>query len=162
LKVKVKMSLCLTNWALRHEGVWRNGCIDPHFLDLGSSWKRVVTFTPRPLYPLGKNPGTHCIWGRVGSRVGLNDVKKILDPIGTRTEIPSAVQLEASSYTDSVIPAPVHFRSRNYTQPLSLGKQSSVSFGQQDRFGHRSQDNIPASPRDICPVVQPIASTFGR
>jgi hypothetical protein len=29
--VKVKLSLCLTNWALHHEGVWGSGCIDPHF-----------------------------------------------------------------------------------------------------------------------------------
>jgi hypothetical protein len=36
---KVKLSLCLTNQALRHEDVWRSGCIDPHFLDLGTSWR---------------------------------------------------------------------------------------------------------------------------
>jgi hypothetical protein len=37
LKVKqVKLSLCLTNLALRHEGVWGSQCIDPHFLDLGT------------------------------------------------------------------------------------------------------------------------------
>jgi hypothetical protein len=36
---KVKLSLCLTNQALRHDGVWGSGCIDPHFLDLGTSWR---------------------------------------------------------------------------------------------------------------------------
>jgi hypothetical protein len=36
---KVKLSLYLTNEVLRHEGVWGSGCIDPHFLDLGSSWR---------------------------------------------------------------------------------------------------------------------------
>jgi hypothetical protein len=36
---KVKFSLCLTNSALTHEGVWGSGGIDPHFLDLGTSWK---------------------------------------------------------------------------------------------------------------------------
>jgi hypothetical protein len=25
--------------ALRHEGVWESECIDPYFLDLGSTWK---------------------------------------------------------------------------------------------------------------------------
>jgi hypothetical protein len=34
---KVKLSLCLTDYALRHEGVWGSGCIDPNFLDLGTS-----------------------------------------------------------------------------------------------------------------------------
>jgi hypothetical protein len=24
---------------LRHEGVWGSGCIDPHFLDLGTGWR---------------------------------------------------------------------------------------------------------------------------
>jgi hypothetical protein len=38
VKVKVKLSLCLTNIALSHEGVWGSGCIDSHFLDLGTSW----------------------------------------------------------------------------------------------------------------------------
>jgi hypothetical protein len=34
---KVKLSLCLTNQALRHEDVWGSGCINPCFLDLGTS-----------------------------------------------------------------------------------------------------------------------------
>jgi hypothetical protein len=37
--VRVKLSICLTNKALRHEDVWGNGCIDPHFLNLGTSWR---------------------------------------------------------------------------------------------------------------------------
>jgi hypothetical protein len=31
----VKLSVFLTTEALRHEGAWGSGCIDPHFLDLG-------------------------------------------------------------------------------------------------------------------------------
>jgi hypothetical protein len=27
------------NYALRHEGVWGSGRIEPHFLDLGTSWR---------------------------------------------------------------------------------------------------------------------------
>jgi hypothetical protein len=38
-KVKVKLSLRLTNYALCHEDVRGIGCIDPHFLDLGTSWR---------------------------------------------------------------------------------------------------------------------------
>jgi hypothetical protein len=37
--VKVKMYLYVTNLALRHEGVWGSGYIDPHFLDFGTSWR---------------------------------------------------------------------------------------------------------------------------
>jgi hypothetical protein len=36
--VKLKLSTCLTNSALRDEDVWWNGCIYPHFLDIGSNW----------------------------------------------------------------------------------------------------------------------------
>jgi hypothetical protein len=34
--MKVKLSLCFINYALRHEGVWGSGRLDPHFLDLGT------------------------------------------------------------------------------------------------------------------------------
>jgi hypothetical protein len=37
-KVKVKLSLCFTNEALRHEGVWGSGCIYPYFHDFCTSW----------------------------------------------------------------------------------------------------------------------------
>jgi hypothetical protein len=36
LSIKVKLPLCLTDYALRHEGVWGSGCIDPRLLDLGN------------------------------------------------------------------------------------------------------------------------------
>jgi hypothetical protein len=41
------------------------------FLDLGTSWMFVVSFTPPPLYP-----GTHWIGGWVGPRTGLEHVEK--------------------------------------------------------------------------------------
>jgi hypothetical protein len=37
--VKLKLSLCLTNQQLRHEDVWESGCIDPCYIDLGTSWR---------------------------------------------------------------------------------------------------------------------------
>jgi hypothetical protein len=66
----------LTNYALRHEDVWRSGCIDTHFLDLGTSWRFVVSFTPLPLYPGERAPGTHFIGGWVDPRAGLDDMEK--------------------------------------------------------------------------------------
>jgi hypothetical protein len=38
--------------------VWGSGCIDPHFLDLGTSWRWAVSFTLRPLYPRERAPDT--------------------------------------------------------------------------------------------------------
>jgi hypothetical protein len=58
-----------------------SGCIDPHFLDLGTSWRLVINFTPRPLWRLGD------------SRAGLEDLENIfytnsdplaLQPVGSR------------------------------------------------------------------------------
>jgi hypothetical protein len=33
-----------------------SGCIDPYFLKLSTSWRWVVSFTPRPLYLRGRSP----------------------------------------------------------------------------------------------------------
>jgi hypothetical protein len=67
-----------------------SGCIDPHFLDLDTSWRWVDSFTPLPLYPRRKSPrypfdrslgGPHSWSGRRGE-------EKILDPTGTQTQTP--------------------------------------------------------------------------
>jgi hypothetical protein len=58
-----KLSQCLTNWALCHEGVWWSRCIDPQFLDLGTSWSWVVRFTLLPLHPREGTPSTDWIGG---------------------------------------------------------------------------------------------------
>jgi hypothetical protein len=87
---KVKLPLCLTNSALRHEGLWESDCIDPRFLDLGTSWRWGVSFTPRPLYPRRKSP-RYPLDRRLGgpqSRSGRRGEDKILVPTGTRTPTP--------------------------------------------------------------------------
>jgi hypothetical protein len=35
---------------------WGSGGISRRLLNLGTRWKRAVSFTPRPLYPRGKSP----------------------------------------------------------------------------------------------------------
>jgi hypothetical protein len=52
------------------------GCTDSHFLDLDTSWRLVVNFTPRTLYPRERAPGTHWIGGLVDLRAGLDDLEK--------------------------------------------------------------------------------------
>jgi hypothetical protein len=71
-----KLSQWLTNKALRREGVWGSGCIDSHFLDLGNSWRWMVSFTPRSLYSREKASGTHCIGGWMDPKAGLDDTEK--------------------------------------------------------------------------------------
>jgi hypothetical protein len=53
--VKVKLSQCLT----KHHAMktyWGSGDIAPRILDVGTRWRWIVSFTPRPLYPQRKNP----------------------------------------------------------------------------------------------------------
>jgi hypothetical protein len=70
-----RISLCLTEWTLRHKDVWGSECLDPHILYLRINRRWVVTFTPRLLYPGGKSPGDCWIGGRVGPSTGLGDVE---------------------------------------------------------------------------------------
>jgi hypothetical protein len=64
IKVKVKTSLCF-NGAPRHEDIMGSGDVAPRILDLGTRWRGVVSFTPRPLYLQGKSP-----WYPLSRRLG--------------------------------------------------------------------------------------------
>jgi hypothetical protein len=55
---------------------------------------------PGRFTPGERAPDIHWIGGWVGPRTGLDDMKKILAPTGTRTPTPSAVQPVASRFTE--------------------------------------------------------------
>jgi hypothetical protein len=77
-----------------------SGFTDPSLLDLGTSLRRVFSFTPWPLYPWGKSP-RYPLDRRLGgpqSRSGWQEVKT-LAPTGTRNCDSSVVQSVASRYT---------------------------------------------------------------
>jgi hypothetical protein len=87
--------------------------MDPHFLDLGTRWRWVVSFTSRPLYPREKTPppGTHWIGGWMDPRAGLDDLKKrkflTLSGLGTpthRSSSPSPVTIPTELSQLSVSP----------------------------------------------------------
>jgi hypothetical protein len=64
---------------IRHHAMrtyWGNGGIAPRILNLGTRWKWVVSFMPRPHYPRRKSPVIHWIGGWVGPRAGLGAVAK--------------------------------------------------------------------------------------
>jgi hypothetical protein len=65
IKVKVQLSLCF-NWTPLHESVLGSGVMAPRILDRGTRWRWVVSLTPRPLYPQGKNP-----WYPLDWRLGI-------------------------------------------------------------------------------------------
>jgi hypothetical protein len=63
------------------------GCIDPRFLDLGTSWGWVVSFTPWPLFTRGKS-SRYLFDRRLGlpqNRCERHGEEKIIAPNGTRT-----------------------------------------------------------------------------
>jgi hypothetical protein len=69
---------------------WGSGCIDPSFLDLGTSWKLVFSFTPEPLYPRGKS-FLYPLNRRLGgpqSRSGRHAEEKILAPMELELRLP--------------------------------------------------------------------------
>jgi hypothetical protein len=80
---EIKLSLCLTNEALRLEGVWGVDGLIHIFLTSaldGGEWSasRLGRFTPGETAPC-----TRWIGSWMDPRVCLDDVEKILDHIGT-------------------------------------------------------------------------------
>jgi hypothetical protein len=73
-KVKVKLSLCLTNEAPCHEGIKWSECIDPHFIDFATRSRRIVSFTLRFPYPRRMSPSYP--GDRVALRTGLDNAEK--------------------------------------------------------------------------------------
>jgi hypothetical protein len=67
---------------------WGNGGLAPHITYHGTGWRRVVSFTHRPLYPQGKIPWKPLDW-RLGGpqrRSGRGGgEKKFPAPVGNRT-----------------------------------------------------------------------------
>jgi hypothetical protein len=57
---------------------WGSGSIAPCNLNLGTRWRWVVSFTPRPLYPWGKSPWYpfNCRLGGLQSRSGRGGENK--------------------------------------------------------------------------------------
>jgi hypothetical protein len=83
-------------------GEWRYSST---ILDLGTGWRRVVSFTPRPLYPEGKSP-RYTLCSRLAGlprHSGRCGEKKSLASVGNWTP---AFQLVARRYTDWAIPTP--------------------------------------------------------
>jgi hypothetical protein len=73
---------------------WGSGGIAPCILDLGTRWKRVVSFTTRPLYPQEKSPrypferrlsGPQSRCGRVGEEKNSHHPPEIEFPNPNRS-----------------------------------------------------------------------------
>jgi hypothetical protein len=74
----------------RHEGVLGSGGMALLVLDLGTRFRRVVSFTPRPIYPQGKSPwyplerrlhGSQSRYGRGGEEKNSHPLPGLEPPI---------------------------------------------------------------------------------
>jgi hypothetical protein len=122
LKATVKLSLCAINYALNHEGVRRSGCIDPHFLALGSSWRWVVSFTLRVLYPWGKSP-RYPLDRRLGGPQSLSERGENFYPTGTRTPTPRS----SNPQTVAVPTAPPRFLVKSKHDSIYKTQRGGIS-----------------------------------
>jgi hypothetical protein len=74
------------------------GGIAPRILDLGTRWRWVVSFTPRPLCPQKKSPSYPLEWvGGPQSRSGSGDEEKNSQPLPELE--PQIIQPVAQRYT---------------------------------------------------------------
>jgi hypothetical protein len=53
-----------------------SGYIDPHFLDLGTSWGEWSVSCPGRFIPGERAPGAHFVGGWVNPRAGLDNMEK--------------------------------------------------------------------------------------
>jgi hypothetical protein len=121
---------------------WGSGGIDPHLLDLGTRWKCMVNFTPRPICPQGKSPWCTLDRRLSGpySRFGHGGKEKNSQPLlGLE---PPIIQPVAQRY--------LHY---NYVEPLgiqpvetSVLPLSCVSFWIFFSIHHRVQTGSGAHP----------------
>jgi hypothetical protein len=96
---------------------YRSGCIDPHCLDLGTSLRWVVNFTPLPLYPRGKSPrypldrrlgGPQSQSGRLGEENSRpfrdsNSEPSVVQPVASRYNIHKVTWTSADGRTHNQI-----------------------------------------------------------
>jgi hypothetical protein len=116
----------------------------PLILDLGTRWRWVVSFTPRPLYRQGKTPGTHWIGGWVGPRAVPDAVVKRKIPSPSRESKPRTpiFQLVARRYTDWAISG------RNYSLRYRL--QDGYPIGAEGFLWPKSDgDHSPPSSAEV-------------
>jgi hypothetical protein len=66
----------LSNYALRHEDLCGSEGIAAPFLAPVLRWRRMISFTPLPLYSWGKGHVTRWIEGWAAPRAGLDAVKE--------------------------------------------------------------------------------------
>jgi hypothetical protein len=92
-------------------------CIGPSFLDLGNSWRWVVSFTPLTLYLRGRATGTHWIGGWMDPRTGVDDMEKW--KFLTRTSTPRSGLQSQPVAISTMLPRLIHKILKSKAIPLT-------------------------------------------
>jgi hypothetical protein len=108
---------------------WGSGSIAPRILDLGTKWKWVVSFTPRPFYPQGKSP-KYALDRRLGGpqrRSGRGGEEKNSQPLPGL--VPPIIQPVAQRYTiDNFLPSFLNIHSNIILPCTHTSSEWSLSF----------------------------------
>jgi hypothetical protein len=150
-------------------------CIAPYFLDFGTRWRWMVSFTLRLLYPWERTLGVHWIGGWVDPRAGLDDAEKKkfftlpgleLRPLGR----PAAIQA-----TLSWLPGKVSRKKRDVLSVYLLAFSTSCTIPRNERplfaarprtRGHEVQSGWLNMSHHVNPwllgAVQPALEPSGR
>jgi hypothetical protein len=110
------------------------------FLDLGTRWRWVVSFTPRQLYP--QYPLERRL-GRPQSRSGRRGEEKILDPIGIRTPSPrsSSPKICRVGYLKGSFSSPAFLLGRTQFCPFPLSVGVSAHLAHLPCSQHRQHNH---------------------
>jgi hypothetical protein len=119
-KGKLKVVPVLKHYGMETSG--KSGCIAVRTLDLGTSWRWVVNFTPRPLHPRGRSP-RYPLDGWTPEPVWTTWRGEKSFPYRDSNSDSSFVHPVASRCTDCAIPALIFNRiqRKNYLPLSSIG-----------------------------------------
>jgi hypothetical protein len=116
---------------------WGSGSITPCILDLGTRWRWMVSFTPRPLYL----QGTHRKGGWVGPTAGLDAVKRTPRPCRDQS-LPIIQPVRNPALYHWAIPAPILnaiFGEFNVFCICSTVCQSIITYKERSLSGHQKK-----------------------
>jgi hypothetical protein len=140
---------------------WGSGGITPHILDFGTTWRKVLSFTPRPLFSRSQNP-RYPLDRRLGgpqSRSGRGDEERKSHNYPRRESNPDRPARSIVSVLTELfrLLSKIHFIIFPSTPKSTVW---SLSFGFYDqnfacvsRFSHACHMQRPSHPLDLFTII---------
>jgi hypothetical protein len=153
---------CLSPCLTKHHAMktcWGSGGIAPRILDLGTGWRWMVSFAPRPLYPHGKSPWYPLDTRLGGPRAVLDTVVKRNIPSSRRESNPRTpiVHPVAQRYTDWAITALLVtvYRAVKFTSGYITSKREELLYALR-----RDQEGVTV--KDWETIFKPLKDGMGK